>query len=510
MKKYLAVFVFTFTVHARAQYFEPIGMGIGIDGIQSIDTRVKSILGDTIHNKLLIGGEFLYADSIPVIDGCYWDGNSFYPMTGFVGSNFDMSSTMWNGYNVFAVDLGVHVFDSTQQIPFNFPQVFFGINYILDVISYNDTLYIGGGFYLQDGSSGLAKWNGTNWEGVGGSLTDGMGSVQCLGVYDGDLIAAGTFDSIGGIAANHIARWDGAQWHAMGGGVDVSAGGVQIRDICEYNGGLYAIGGFNVVDGVGSPGGFAKWNGSNWSIPSGYNGCNAYELQVYHNKLYICGIINNGIPPSGSLASYDGTSFQIFHEYYGDYNIFTMDTFQNYLYLGGSFQHVGNCVIANKIARFSDDSIICIPPVIETSGDTLFVNETGYFHWINCANGSIISGATSNTYVPDTAGNYAVIVTGGGCNDTTECVNYMGVNELQIADYKLQIYPNPANDELIINSKEIIDEIEITDVFGRSIIISIIKQSNFKLKIESLTNGIYFIKAKCINGAITVGRFVKQ
>lgn len=238
MKVRFVVFIFLFlSFNSRAQYFEPIGNGIGIDGVQSNATRVKSILNDTIHHKLLIGGEFLYADSIPVIGGCAWDGSSYIPMV-LSTSNIRMSSTMWNGFNVFAVDLNVQLFDSTQGVVFNYPPLFSGVADIHDVISYNGNLYIGGGFFLQDGTLGLARWNGTDWEGVGGSITGTtIEYIQCLGIYNGDLIAAGTFDSIGGIAANHIARWDGVQWHPMGGGVNVTSNPPQVRDILEFQGG---------------------------------------------------------------------------------------------------------------------------------------------------------------------------------------------------------------------------------------------------------------------------------
>ncbi len=518
MKKYLVGLAVAFSIHANAQYFEPIGLGIGIDGVQSNATRVKSILNDTIHHKLLIGGEFLYADSIPVSGGCYWDGNSFHSMIGIGASNITMSSTMWNGYNVFAVDLGVHMFDSTQTIPFNFSPLFFGTDRIFDVISFNDSLYIGGSFYLQDGTHGLAKWNGTVWEGVGGSITGGpIGIIQCLGVYNGDLIAAGTFDSIGGIAANHIARWDGVQWHAMGGGVNADFGSSpHIQCMHEYNGKLY-VSGDNLDVPAAFLTGLIEWDGNSWTGPSLFGNIGGSEMKIYHNKLYVGGSIaiydSMGNSSGGTvLISYDGIVWKNYILWNAPGGMIrAMDTFQNYLFVGGDFDTLGG-VYCNKIARFSDDTVLCFPPILETSGDTLFVNETGYFHWINCNDGSIISGATSNTYIPDTAGNYAVIVTSGGCNDTTECVSYLGINELQIEDYKLQLYPNPANETVTITAENI-KEIVVSNLLGVQMIR--LPSTDYRVNnaitidISKLPQGIYLLRVQTNNGW-RAGKVVKE
>ena len=45
------------------------------------------------------------------------------------------------------------------------------------------------------------------------------GYIEAIVTYNGELIVAGQFDSIGGIAANNIAAWNGSSWSALGSGV---------------------------------------------------------------------------------------------------------------------------------------------------------------------------------------------------------------------------------------------------------------------------------------------------
>lgn len=132
---------------------------------------------------------------------------------------------------------------------------------------------------------------------------------------------------------------------------------------------------------------------------------------------------------------------------------------------------------------------------ITRSGDTLFAsnsNPTVSFQWL--LNGGPINGATSKSYKPDVFGNYAVRVT-----DTFGCANnsigylFSGLGVGDVNDSKINIYPNPAKDQLFVDGLEAgTAGITVTDVLGRSVL----QQEIINLKavnVSALSPGVYLV-----------------
>jgi hypothetical protein len=71
---------------------------------------------------------------------------------------------------------------------------------------YDGELMAGGSFTLADSAatSHIAKWTGSQWAELDGG-TDSW--VQALAPFAGDLVAGGLFTSAGGVSANRIAKW---------------------------------------------------------------------------------------------------------------------------------------------------------------------------------------------------------------------------------------------------------------------------------------------------------------
>lgn len=69
---------------------------------------------------------------------------------------------------------------------------------------------------------GFVKWNGTTWQAFGGTILrkNDPGYVMDVITYDGKLIIGGSFDQVGHAAAANLAWWDGAEWHDLGGGTN--------------------------------------------------------------------------------------------------------------------------------------------------------------------------------------------------------------------------------------------------------------------------------------------------
>ncbi|MDB4088147.1 T9SS type A sorting domain-containing protein [Flavobacteriales bacterium] len=160
-----------------------------------------------------------------------------------------------------------------------------------------------------------------------------------------------------------------------------------------------------------------------------------------------------------------------------------------------------NIVISGAV----DDSIYRVGGRM-TSFDTWASQQ-----WVRCdSNYKPIVGATTYFYIATLPGDYAVIVTRGSCVDTSDCINInpASINENSINDL-FEIYPNPASSVLNINNIENrnITSISIIDITGK---ISLNKSNlvSKKLNIESLENGVYFLKIETKDGIATI-KFVK-
>lgn len=105
------------------------------------------------------------------------------------------------------------------------------------------------------------------------------------------------------------------------------------------------------------------------------------------------------------------------------------------------------------------DSIITINLTINTvdtnvlqNGITLTSWATGVaYQWLDCnTNYAPIAGATSQTFVPTSDGNYAVELDDNGCIDTSACYTVTGVGLEENVLFGLQVHPNPATDFIVL------------------------------------------------------------
>jgi len=181
--------------------------------------------------------------------------------------------------------------------------------------------------------------------------------------YNGNLIVAGGFDSIGGIAANNIAKWDGSSWSALGSGLSIDTAhslDIDIEALAIYNGDLYVAGQFDTANGV-PVNNIAKWNGSSWSpVGSGIpeigmqvNVNTVRALAVYNGFLYAAGLFDTagGIQANG-IAKWDGTQWTSVDSGVLGY-ILCLTVYNGELYAGGHFIKAGNTK-ANNIAVWND------------------------------------------------------------------------------------------------------------------------------------------------------------
>jgi hypothetical protein len=160
---------------------------------------------------------------------------------------------------------------------------------------------VAGGSFTHSGSTTFAnvgRWNGAAWEALGAGFDD---AVLCLAVYDGVLIAGGLFEHSGGDTVSHLAFWDGAAWRALAGGVDGP-----VRALLVHEGRLVAAGDF-LFAGGGSARRIATWNGSTWGrLAEGLPGV-VRALTVHEHELTAGGELGG----TGNVSRWDGSAWHL-------------------------------------------------------------------------------------------------------------------------------------------------------------------------------------------------------
>lgn len=116
----------------------------------------------------------------------------------------------------------------------------------------------------------------------------------------------------------------------------------------------------------------------------------------------------------------------------------------------------------------------------------------------------------SFTGLDENASYFVKIEDGNGCEATIE-VNLanptVGIgNTAQTMD--LQLYPNPANEFVVITCDEEIETTEIYNVIGERVIF--IKGQITKLNISPLAEGLYTLRLKTTKGKIAIRKLIKQ
>ncbi len=89
---------------------------------------------------------------------------------------------------------------------------------------------------------------------------------------------------------------------------------------------------------------------------------------------------------------------------------------------------------------------------------------------------------------------------------------YLHKNTLASTSFKnsnLKMYPNPANSNVSINSKEVIEKVTVYNLLGQEVISNTPNSQSVTLDISNLQIGVYVVKAT-INGIEATSRIIKQ
>ncbi|MBD78630.1 MAG: hypothetical protein CL840_06910 [Crocinitomicaceae bacterium] len=141
-------------------------------------------------------------------------------------------------------------------------------------------------------------------------------------------------------------------------------------------------------------------------------------------------------------------------------------------------------------------TIVPVDTSIAVEGKTLVSNATGVtYQWMDCTSKTLISGANQSQYTATYNGSFAVIVSTGGCSDTSSCANVTGIG---IEDYLLKnirVYPNPTNDYIKVDFPNSLTNVsgKVYSMEGKTV--DTFKEAN-KRSLKFLLNekGIYILE----------------
>ncbi len=335
-----------------------------------VDSRAYGLA--VFEGRLVAGGDFASAGGQPAEAIATWDGAAWAPLPSRSGRTqsttsppvylslaahdtllvaagfFDMTP------DVMAVNLAA--WDGTGWLPFG---AGLSDNYYVSWVScfaeFDGRLIVGGRLAHRQ-TSALSSVDLRAWDGIWMNVFEPFVSssvetpdVAALIVYQGDLVAAGSFTEIGGVPANYVARWDGQVWSPLGTGTDGPVDALAIHDGELIAGGVFAVAGGTAAPNV------ARWDGTSWS-PLGAGTNDAVDvLLVYRGELIAGGLFTvAGGAQANHVARWNGSGWGPLGSGTDDW-VRSAVVHDDALFVGGRFTHAGG-IAAHRVARWNGSS----------------------------------------------------------------------------------------------------------------------------------------------------------
>lgn len=410
----------------------------------------RSMIYDSTEMRLLVGGQFNYADGIPVHGVAQWNGT-------------------WSA-------LGTGVVPDASATP-------------LGIAVYHDTLYAGGFFNQMGpdlGTHRLARFNGTEWEGVGD--TGAVGVVWHLAVLNDELHVLGILDSVAGIDVSNWAVYDGMSWIAGDTGSFEWIWGGGLGAIAEFQGEIYVGGNFTTLSGIND---IAKVTPTGL-VPVGSGiSCDPWvnDMVVYNGLLYVGGEFCEFGNANGYLMAWDGTQWlDPFPQVEWTSQVRDLDIVDGKLMIAGQVRPVGSNAYYGIC--YYDGTELCI-----FGGEPRFITEvTGYSDTVYCAFNYTLEGNPGGTVV-----NY--IAKWDLNNPTDTCFAIVqGVSGAASASRTATAFPNPTSDQVQIQLPSTcangFGQLNLFDPTGRLVYSSRYvadMSGRFTLDVSSIAQGSYVL-----------------
>ncbi len=137
-------------------------------------------------------------------------------------------------------------------------------------------------------------------------------------------------------------------------------------------------------------------------------------------------------------------------------------------------------------------------PTITANGVVLSTPAGFTYQWY--LNGTLIPGATAQTYTVSSNGNYSVEITNAkGCSATSNNYNFISIGIKNISGASINVYPNPANGTIFIETLEKINkdiQLSVYNLLGKMVYCETYLNTGqaHRIDLASYANGIYFVR----------------
>lgn len=129
------------------------------------------------------------------------------------------------------------------------------------------------------------------------------------------------------------------------------------------------------------------------------------------------------------------------------------------------------------------------------------------FQWINCSTGLALPGETGRSFTATSNGSYAVIVTRGGCADTSACYTVTTLDVINSGTAEgIRVYPNPTTGLVTISGADYGTDGAVIDVFNASgvhVLSRTVVAGQLTIDISGQPQGVYFLR-------VTQGAMVRR
>jgi len=391
----------------------------------------------------------------------------------------------------------------------------------------NDLLYVGGGFIKSgiDSMNNCGSWNNSAYSSMGMPGAFGTNdTVLCFTMFHGNLYVGGIFLKAGGVTVNGVAMWDGSMWHAVGNGFDVS-----VHSLAVYNDSLYAGGDF-LNSGSTPTSHIAKWNGVQWKQVAGGINDDVDAMYVWNNELYISGDFTQagGTVNANHICKWNDIAYSALgtgmtYSMGGMLPmVHAMCAYNGSLYAGGMFDQAGGTSM-NNLAKWNGSTWSSIGNVGASMGSDIVSSLCVYagqlyiggafstFGALPVSNIGVWNGATRSTIGSGMNGEIHAMsiyhstlyiggiftnATGTGVNNLASFFTLSGISPITNLDTQISIYPNPAINNITVQSSTELGLIRIYNSLGETVFQTKSKNKQEQIDISNFPSGFYSMQTQ--------------